>query len=93
MAMAKNDAFMAALKDNKRWADTGSVISIVLVVCLLSGTALLGDYANADIATRIGMYVVMAAVIIVVCIWQAAAFLAASIQTRIAERRDDWRQP
>jgi hypothetical protein len=93
MAMAKNDAFMAALKDNKRWADGGSVISIVLVVCLLSGTALLGDYANADIATRIGMYVVMAAVIIVVCIWQAAAFLAASIQMRIAERREDWRQP
>lgn len=88
--MAKNDAFMAALKENKRWADGGSMISIVLVICLLSGTALLGDYANADIATRIGMYVLMAAIIIVVCIWQVAAFLAASMQTRMVERRDDW---
>jgi len=74
--MAKNEAFMVALKENKRWADVCTVISIVLVVCL-------------DLATRIGMYIVLAAVIIVVCIWQAAAFFAASIQTLILERRDD----
>jgi hypothetical protein len=77
----KNEAFMAALKENKRWADACTIISIVLVVCLEAGTAIVGDYANVDLATRIGMYIVLAGVIIVACIWQAAAFLAASIQT------------
>jgi hypothetical protein len=78
---ARNGVFTAALKENKRWADVCSVISIVLVVCLESGTGYLGDYANADVSTRIGMNIVLVAVIIVVCIWQAAAFLGASIQT------------
>ena len=84
--MARNQPFTAALRIHKRWADPFSLVSIVLVVGLLGVTATLADYANADLATRIGMLMIMAAVIIVVCVWQAAAFVAAAIQNLITEQ-------
>ncbi len=59
-------ASIEVLKTHKRWADVYSLISIVLVVGLVSVTALLADAANADMATRVGMFVTIVAVVIVV---------------------------
>jgi hypothetical protein len=87
----KRSGFIEALKEHKRWANGGSVNSIVLVVGLLSVTAFLADTAKADEATRIGMYIAMIGVIIVVCIWQAAACVAAAIESAL--RRRDNRRP
>jgi hypothetical protein len=89
--MAMTQALRAALKAHKRWADVFSLMSIVLVVGLLSVTAVLANYSSADLATRIGMYIVMASVIVVVCIWQAAAVMAAVIQNIITEQLDSRR--
>lgn len=89
--MDKRDGFMDALKEHKRWANGASIISIVLVIGLLAVAAYLADSAKADEPTRIGMYIAMVAVIIVVCIWQAAACVAASIETAL--RRRDNRRP
>lgn len=89
--MEQRNGFLAALKEHKRWANGGSIVSVVLVIGLLSVAAYLADSANADEPTRIGMYIAMAAVIIVVCIWQAAAFVAASIESAL--RRRDNRRP
>src|SRR5258708_26664109 len=70
--MAVNARSIEVLKTHKRWADVYSLISIVLVVGLMSITGLLADAANTDTATRVGMFITIVAVVIVVSIWQAA---------------------
>jgi hypothetical protein len=85
--MATNLTFVAALKAQKRWADLLSILSIVLVVGLGGLAAMLGESFNADVPTRIGMYIIMAAIVIVVSVWQAAAFVAATLQMEIAQQR------
>lgn len=79
--------FRNALKETKKWADFYSIISIVLVIGLMSLTAYLGQTQNVDSSTLAGMYLTMIGVIVVVCIWQAAAVAAASIEVSIAAQR------
>ena len=85
--MAANTRSIEVLKTHKRWADVYSLISIVLVVGLMSITALLADAANTDTATRVGMFITIVAVVIVVSIWQAAG-LAVTRVHRI-EQQDE----
>jgi hypothetical protein len=87
--MAKEIPFIVTLKNHKRWADKFSIASIVLVVCLSYFVAYLADLTKADEAGRISMYITMASVVIVVCIWQAAAFIVASIEFAFQQRRDN----
>jgi Kef-type K+ transport system membrane component KefB len=87
--MAANDRSIEILKTHKRWADVYSHISIVLVVGLLSATALLADAANTDMATRVGMFVTTTAVVIVVSIWQAAGLTVACVHKIILDQRDE----
>jgi hypothetical protein len=84
--MVRQGGFIEILKQHKRWANLASVVAIVLIIGLLSVTAYLADAAKADDATRIGMYIAMVGVVIVVCIWQAAAFVAASIENALRRR-------
>ncbi|GLK73764.1 hypothetical protein KHC23_22780 [Ancylobacter dichloromethanicus] len=84
--MPGESAFITALREHKRWANAASIVSIVLVIGLLCLTAYLADSAKADEASRIGMYIAMVSVVIVVCIWQAAAFIAASIEVALRRR-------
>jgi Kef-type K+ transport system membrane component KefB len=86
--MAMNERSIEILKTHKRWADVYSLISIVLVVGLVAIAAMLADAANADMATRIGMFVTMTAIIIVVSIWQAAGLAVARIHKIILDQRD-----
>jgi predicted Na+-dependent transporter len=86
--MAVNLRSIEVLNTHKRWADAYSLISIVLVVGLVSATALHADAANTDMATRVGMFVVIAAVVIVVCIWQAAGLAVARVHRIILEQQD-----
>jgi uncharacterized membrane protein (DUF485 family) len=87
--MARQSAFTTILKQHKRWADTLSVVSVVLVIGLLCVTAYLADIAKADEVSRIGMYIAMVGVVVVVCIWQAAAVIAASIELVLRRRSDE----
>lgn len=87
--MARQSAFITTLKHHKGWADALSIVSIVLVIGLLCVTAYLADIAKADEASRIGMYIAMVGVVVVVCIWQAAAFVAASIELALRRRLDE----
>jgi protein-S-isoprenylcysteine O-methyltransferase Ste14 len=87
--MAKPGAFITALKQHKRWADAASVVSVVLVIGLLCVAAYLADSTKTDDASRIGMYIAMVGVVVVVCIWQAAAFIAASIELAVRRRLDE----
>jgi Kef-type K+ transport system membrane component KefB len=87
--MATNERSIEILKAHKRWADLYSLISILLVVGLVMITAMLADAANADMATRIGMFVTMTAVVIVVSIWQAAGLAVGRIHKIILEQRDN----
>jgi len=89
--MAVNARSIEVLKTHKRWADAYSLISIVLVVGLVSVTALLADAANADMATRVGMFVTIVAVVIVVSIWQAAGLAVARIHRIILEHQGEIR--
>src|SRR5258705_13997324 len=77
--MAANARSIEVLKTHKRWADVYSLISIVLVVGLMSITALLADATNTDTATRVEMFITVAAVVIVVSIWQAAGLALARV--------------
>jgi hypothetical protein len=86
--MAAEDSFITALKIHKRWADRYSLVSIILVVLLLSGASLLADMTAADAATRTGMMIVTASVIIVVCIWQAAGMIAARVHQLLLQQPD-----
>jgi hypothetical protein len=52
-------------------------------------TAMLADAANSDMATRIGMFVTMTAIVIVVSIWQAAGLAVARIHKIILDQRDE----
>lgn len=79
--------FVAALEREKRWADLASLVSIILVVGLLAITDMLANAAEVDAPMRTGMYVAMVGVVLVVCIWQAAAFAAASIVNALSETR------
>jgi hypothetical protein len=85
--MAVNPRSIEVLKTHKRWADVYSLISIVLFIGLVSVTALLADAAN----TRVGMFVAIAAVVIVVCIWQAAGLAVARVHRIVLEQRDKMR--
>ena len=87
--MAVNARSIEVLKTHKRWADVHSLISIVLVVGLVSVSALLADAANTDMATRVGMFVAMTAVVIVVCIWQAAGLVVTRIHRILLEQQDE----
>ena len=89
--MAREIAFITTLKNHKRWANRFSIASIVLVIGLSYLAAYLADLTKADEADRIGMYITMTSVVIVVCIWQAAAFIVASIEFALKQRRDDKR--
>jgi hypothetical protein len=88
-AMAMEITFIATLKTHKRWADRFSIASVVLVIGLSYLAAYLADLTKADEADRIGMYITMASVVFVVCIWQAAAFIVASIEFALKQRRED----
>ena len=87
--MAVNARSIEILKTHKRWADAYSLISIVLVVGLVSVTAMLADAANIDMATRVGMFVTMVAVVIVVCIRQAAGLAVTRIHRILLEQQDE----
>jgi hypothetical protein len=90
--MAREIPFIAALKKHKRWANKFSIVSIVLVVLVVGLSyimAYLADLTNADEAGRISMYITTASAVIVVCIWQAAAFIVASIEFALQQRRDN----
>jgi Kef-type K+ transport system membrane component KefB len=89
--MAENERSIEILKTHKRWADVYSLVSIVLVVGLVATTAMLADAANADMATRIGMFVTMTAVVIVGSIWQAAGLAVARIHRIMLEQHDEMR--
>jgi uncharacterized membrane protein YhaH (DUF805 family) len=86
--MAAENPFIAALRIHKRWADLYSLVSVILVVLLLSGASLLADMTEADAATRTGMMIVMASVIIVVCIWQAAGMITARLHHLLLNQPD-----
>jgi hypothetical protein len=51
--------------------------------------ASLGDMVGADAPTRTGMMIVMATVVIVVRIWQAAGMVAERIHELILNQRGD----
>src|ERR1700737_4682945 len=85
--MAVNERSIEILKSHKRWADVYSLI--VLVVGLVSVTAMLADAANIDMATRVGMFVTMVAVVIVVCIRQAAGLAVTRIHRILLEQQDE----
>ena len=87
--MAANARSIEVLKTHKRWADVYSLISIVLVVGLMSITALLADAANTDTATRVGMFITIVAVVIVVSIWQAAGLAVTRVHRIILEQQDE----
>jgi Kef-type K+ transport system membrane component KefB len=87
--MAVNERSIEILKSHKRWADIYSLISIVLVVGLVSVTALFADAASIDMAARVGMFVTMVAVVIVVSIWQAAGLAVARVHSIILEQQDE----
>lgn len=86
--MPASERFIAALKIHKTWADRYSIVSIALVVGLMAAAAALAEMAGADAATRTGMMIVMAAVVIVVCVWQAAGMVAARIHALILDQHD-----
>jgi Kef-type K+ transport system membrane component KefB len=87
--MAVNARSIEVLKTHKRWADVYSLISIVLVVGLVSITALLADAANTDTATRVGMFITIVAVVIVVSIWQAAGLAVARVHRILLEQQNE----
>lgn len=87
--MAVNARSIEVLKTHKRWADVHSLISIVLVVGFVSVTALLADAANTDMATRVGIFVTIVAVVIVASIWQAAGLGMTRVHRIILEQQDE----
>jgi len=87
--MAANARCIEVLKAHKRWADVYSLVSIVLVVGLMSMTGLLADAANTDTATRVGMFVSIVAVVIVVSIWQEAGLAVTRVHRIILEQQDE----
>ncbi|WP_438277072.1 hypothetical protein [Nitrobacter sp.] len=87
--MAREIPFIVALKNHKRWVDKFSIVSIVSVLGLSYFVAYLADLTKADEAGRISMYITTASVVIVVCIWQATAFIVASIEFAFQQRRDN----
>ena len=87
--MARPDGFIAVLQQHKRWADIASILSAALVIGLLCFTSYLADVLEVNDTSRFGMYVAMVGVVIVVCIWQAAAMIAASVELAFRRRWDE----
>jgi hypothetical protein len=57
----------------------------------MSITALLADAANTDTATRVGMFITIVAVVIVVSIWQAAGLAGLTFMRSFSSNRDEMR--
>lgn len=81
--MRDQSRFIELLRQHKKRVDILSLVSIVLVIGLLYLAGLLAEFLGADDALKIGMYVCMASIVIVVCVWQAAAYVAASNEAAI----------
>lgn len=79
--MKEPDSFIEILRPHKRRADIASLVSIILVTGLLYATGIIADTFGVNDALRIEMHVGMIGIVIVVCIWQAAAFMTASIES------------
>jgi uncharacterized membrane protein (DUF485 family) len=75
--------FVEILRQHKRRVDILSLASIVLVIGLLFAAGWIADLLGAEETLKIGMYVGMASIVIVVCVWQAAAYVAASNEAAI----------
>lgn len=75
----------SALRASKRWADFYAIVSVGLVIALMGCASYLISLENVDASTQIATYLTMLGVIIVVCIWQAAAFAAATVVAAMSE--------
>ncbi|AWC25221.1 hypothetical protein CO731_04715 [Aminobacter sp. MSH1] len=84
---AHKESFKEHLKESKKWGDFCSIVSTFLVIGLMTMTAYLGQSEHVELATQVGMYLTMVGVIIVICIWQAAAVVAAAV--RVSQSRND----
>jgi hypothetical protein len=86
--MRDSNVFLDILRQHKRRVDILSLVSIILVIGLLYAAVWIADVLSADDSLKIGMYVGMASIVIVVCVWQAAAYVAASNEAAIRKWLD-----
>lgn len=76
--------FVTALVAHRQWADLGALVSVIAIIGGLSIATFLTEATDASEASRLHLYLVVVGSIIAVCVWQAAAFVAAALEQAIA---------
>jgi cation transport ATPase len=67
------------LKLHKRWADRYTLIWLVFAVVLLTGFQFVLDQAGIEAVDRTAVMLLLALIVIVVAIWQAAGLAVARV--------------
>lgn len=69
--MSTEADFVRIVRLHKRWADGYTLLTLLLILVLFTGTYVLYDQAGMDAAERTGALVLMGTIILATAIWQA----------------------
>jgi hypothetical protein len=84
--MTDHEKQRSIMASYKRWADAWSSVSIVLSIGLFIAAGYVMDETGSNVPDRLGAYILLATIIIVVVVWQALAFGLARLQIALTER-------
>lgn len=77
--MSAEADFVRIVRLHKRWADGYTLLTLLLVLVLFTGTYVLYDQAGMDAAERTGALVLLGTIILATAVWQAVGLGVARI--------------
>ena len=82
------DRTRAVLAAHKKWADAWSLVSFALVMAVFGMVYFLFERTNEPAANRIQAFILLATVVIVIVLWQAAGAVVARLELLLEGRSD-----
>lgn len=77
--MSTEGDFVRIVRLHKRWADGYTLLTLLLILMLFTGTYVLYDQAGMDATERTGALVLMGTIILATAIWQAVGLGVARV--------------
>lgn len=77
--MSTEADFIRIVRLHKRWADGYTLLTLLLILVLFTGTYVLYDQAGMDAAERTGALILMGTIILATAIWQAVGLGVARV--------------
>ena len=82
------DRTRAVLAAHKKWADAWSLVSFIVVMGVFAMVYFLFEQTNEPAANRIQAFILLATIVIVIVLWQAAGAVVARLELLLSARSD-----